>query len=181
MEQLPVEAYAPQCRMTKRDPQRRGVAAAGNQAEGLGAIRDRLRGQEGLDRKLRVSREREARCQKCCRPEAPLPVLDIPTAIRVLTQQHELVSDFYKPQIRAFFTSRTLARLVGTPLSRHQIDLTILALDKRRDLVARSDAVEVVGRRDAQDPERLSGRSVVHARQPYGSREGPRCVGGCDP
>src|SRR2546426_5073311 len=56
----------------------------------------------------------------------------------------------------------------------HQISPPILAVDKRPDLIARSDAVEIVGRRDTEDAEDLSWSCVLHARQPSGFRGVPR-------
>src|SRR3989454_9304384 len=55
----------------------------------------------------------------------------------------------------------------------HQISPPILAVDKRPDLIARSDAVEIVGRRDTEDAEDLSWSCVLHARQPSGFRGVP--------
>src|SRR5207248_8945660 len=94
--------------------------------------------------------------------------------------QHQLAVDFCESGVRGIVTSLALAGLVVVHSSRHEISPAIRAGDEGPDLIARSDAVEVVIRRDAEDAEQLGWRCVLHARQSGGFRSLPPCVDGVD-
>src|SRR5213078_1265731 len=109
-----------------------------------------------------IGDEGETRGRKCSRPE-------IRTAIRVLTEENELVADFHESEILGVVTSVALAGLVRSQLSRHHIGPAVPAIYEGPDLITRSDAVEIsVGRRDAEGTKALNRRSVVQPRQPDG-------------
>src|SRR5207237_9066801 len=121
--------------------------------------------------------EDQARCRKCARP--PLTCAT-QTAIRILTEQHQLAVDFCESGVRGIVTSLALAGLVVVHSSRHTISPAIRAGDEGPDLIAWSDAVEVVIRRDAEDAKQLRWSCVLHARQSGGFRSLPPCVDGVD-
>ena len=165
--------------MTKRDPERVALAraAAGDQSEALGALGHRIAGQEGPHRELRISDEDETRGRKCGRPLLPRATQ---TAIGILTEPHQLAVDFCESDVRGIVTSLALAGLVAVHSSRHEISPAIRASDEGPDLIAWSDAVEVVIRRDAEDAKQLRWSCVLHARQSGGFRSLPPCVDGVD-
>ena len=162
IKQLPVEADLLENWVTKSDPERRAAAEAGNQQEGLRAVHYRVGGQERPHCELRIGDEGETRGRKCSRPE-------IRTAIRVLTEENELVADFHESEIRGVVTSVALAGLVRSQLSRHHIGPAVPAIYEGPDLITRSDAVEIsVRRRNAEGTKALNRSSVVQPRQPNG-------------
>src|SRR5256714_15606116 len=128
-------------------------------------------------RELRISDEDETRCRKCARPQRPCATQ---TAIGILTEPHQLAVDFCESDVRGIVTSLALAGLVVVHSSRHEISPAIRAGDEGPDLIAWSDAVEVVVRRDAEDAEHPAWSRVLHARQPGGFRSLLPCVAGVD-
>src|SRR2546423_15504704 len=118
-------------------------------------------------RELRISDEDETRCRKCARPQRPCATQ---TAIGILTEPHQLAVDFCESGVRGIVTSLALAGLVVVHSSRHEISPAIRASDEGPDLIAWSDAVEVVIRRDAEDAKQLRWSSEFNAVDVRGGR-----------
>src|SRR5438876_4997018 len=177
MEQLSVEADLLKYRVTKGDLERIAVAAAGHPPKGVRTVRHRSGSEERLHCEQRIRDEGETRCRKCARPKSPLRFLslEIIATIRVLTEEDELVPGSHESEIRGVVASFALARLAGSPPSRHHIGPAIRAIDERPDLVARPDAVEIfVRQRDTEGVKDLHRSRIAHARRPNRFRGVPR-------
>src|SRR5438309_7347801 len=100
--------------------------------------------------------------------------------MRSLTEENQLAVYSYESEIRGVIATLALAGLVRSRPSRHQIASAIPAIDEGSDLVARSDAVEILRRRDPEDGEDLTRRPIAHARRLGGFGGVPPRVDGVD-